>query len=59
MSDDRTPSDDGRHSGAVATEPPVYAIADLVRGGREAVILHDGQRYRLSITANRKLILTK
>lgn len=38
---------------------PVYAVADLVGDGREAVLIHDGQAYRLRITANRKLILTK
>lgn len=39
--------------------PRVFDVADLVGDGREAVILHDGQVYRLRITANRKLILTK
>ena len=28
-------------------------------GGREAILEHDGQDYRLRITANGKLILTK
>ncbi|MDF2597293.1 MAG: Hemin uptake protein hemP [Methylobacterium brachiatum] len=33
--------------------------ASLLRGRREIVIRHAGQRYRLRITANDKLILTK
>lgn len=38
---------------------PVVDVATLLGGGREALLLHDGQAYRLRITANRKLILTK
>lgn len=38
---------------------PVYTVAELVGDGREAVLIHDGQAYRLRITSNRKLILTK
>lgn len=33
--------------------------ADLFRGGREIVILHANGEYRLRITRNDKLILTK
>ncbi|MEH3148411.1 MAG: hemin uptake protein HemP [Methylobacterium frigidaeris] len=33
--------------------------ARLMRGRRELTILHAGERYRLRITANDKLILTK
>jgi len=45
-------------------EAPVAARAevrseDLLRGGRQIVILHDGQEYRLQVTKNGKLILTK
>lgn len=32
---------------------------DLLRGARQMVILHDGQEYRLQVTKNGKLILTK
>lgn len=35
------------------------AIRDLLGGGREAVLLHDGAEYRLRLTSNGKLILTK
>jgi hemin uptake protein HemP len=34
-------------------------VAELLQGGREAILDHDGQDYRLPITANGKLILTK
>ncbi|MEJ0025306.1 MAG: hemin uptake protein HemP [Rhizomicrobium sp.] len=34
-------------------------LRDLLKGGREAIILHDGQEYRLRLTANSRLILTK
>lgn len=34
-------------------------VSDILRGGREAILEHDGQDYRLRITANGKLILTK
>ncbi|HEU0163386.1 MAG TPA: hemin uptake protein HemP [Rhizomicrobium sp.] len=41
--------------------PPVrrIAIGELMGGGREAVLLHDGIEYRLRLTSNGKLILTK
>jgi hemin uptake protein HemP len=32
---------------------------DLLGGGKEVIILHAGERYRLRVTANDKLILTK
>lgn len=35
------------------------AISDLLAGSREAVLLHDGTEYRLRLTSNGKLILTK
>jgi hemin uptake protein HemP len=38
---------------------PVFHISELVGAGREALIRHEGQTYRLRITSNRKLILTK
>ncbi len=44
-----------------ASTPPVrrIAIGELLGGGREAVLLHDGTEYRLRLTSNGKLILTK
>ncbi|MBI1648662.1 hemin uptake protein HemP [Hyphomicrobium sulfonivorans] len=35
------------------------AVTDILKGGREAILEHDGMEYRLRITANGKLILTK
>jgi len=34
-------------------------VTTLIGSGREVVLLHRGERYRLRITANGKLILTK
>ena len=50
-------------SGKPAKSPskPVrrIAIREILDGGREAVLLHDGTEYRLRLTSNGKLILTK
>lgn len=35
------------------------AVETILGGEREAVIVHNGVRYRLRITSNDKLILTK
>jgi hemin uptake protein HemP len=37
----------------------VIRTTSLMNGRREVIILHAGERYRLRITANDKLILTK
>ncbi|MBA2590184.1 MAG: hemin uptake protein HemP [Alphaproteobacteria bacterium] len=42
-----------------ATQPKRIAVSDLMAGGREAVLLHGGDEYRLRLTSNGKLILTK
>ena len=34
-------------------------VASLIGAGREVVLLHRGERYRLRVTASGKLILTK
>lgn len=40
--------------------PPVrLLVSELLAGGREAILEHAGQDYRLRITASGKLILTK
>ena len=47
---------------AAQAEPPRpvrVIVAELLAGGREAILVHDGQDYWLRITANGKLILTK
>ncbi len=36
-----------------------YVVSDLMQGGREAILEHNGAEYRLRITANGRLILTK
>jgi hemin uptake protein HemP len=40
-------------------EAPVIDVRNLLAGGREAIIVHAGERYRLRVTAKDKLILTK
>jgi len=44
-----------------ARHPPGVSVDSgvLFKGGREVVIQHDGQTYRLRITRQNKLILTK
>ncbi|MEM6495961.1 MAG: hemin uptake protein HemP [Pseudomonadota bacterium] len=36
-----------------------FAIEDLLNGQQEAVIVHNGEKYRLRLTSNGKLLLTK
>ena len=38
---------------------PRLAVRELLGGGREAILVHDGIEYRLRLTSNGKLILTK
>lgn len=52
------------HNNQSADQPqpencPVLQATELFRGGREVVIRHDGQDYRLRITRQNKMILTK
>lgn len=42
-----------------AVAPTPWSSAVLLRGGREALIDHQGALYRLRLTASGKLILTK
>lgn len=37
----------------------VLEAGHLMKGGREAIIIHNGERYRLRITSKQRLILTK
>ena len=41
------------------TRPRRLKVSDMLGGEREAILEHGGQDYRLRITANGKLILTK
>ncbi len=42
-----------------ATGPRRLKVSELLEGEREAILEHGGQDYRLRITGNGKLILTK
>lgn len=58
------PSRDRPHAASAAAEgpPPVLPVLrseDLFVGTREVTILHHGEAYRLRLTSNEKLILTK
>jgi hemin uptake protein HemP len=44
---------------ARSSAPIRYIVSELLEGGREAILEHDGAEYRLRITANGRLILTK
>ncbi len=46
-------------TGSSVATVPVVEVGAILGTGREAVILHKGERYRLRVTANDKLILTK
>ena len=59
MSETPKPTPSGDRSGASRPDAPVIDIRDLLAGGREAIIVHGGERYRLRVTAKDKLILTK
>ena len=39
--------------------PVRVRVSEILSGGREAILEHNGEDYRLRITANGKLILTK
>jgi hypothetical protein len=45
--------------GPGGTGPPVVTSAALLAGRREVIIRHGTDEYRLRITGNNKLILTK
>lgn len=38
---------------------PVINVRDLLGGTREAILVHQGEHYRLRVTSSEKLILTK
>jgi hemin uptake protein HemP len=43
----------------LSQRPKRIKVSDLLQGEREVILEHDSQDYRLRITANGKLILTK
>ena len=50
---DKTPSSEE------PKRPPEIDVHELLGNAKEVTLLHGGERYRLRITANDKLILTK
>ena len=55
-------TDAGQASSTKTVTPPKaprIELRELLQGARMAVIVHDGQEYRLTLTSNDKLILTK
>lgn len=55
-----SPSDQRDSSSPVVADAiPTVEVGSIIGAGREAVIVHKGERYRLRVTANDKLILTK
>ncbi len=44
---------------SAATRPRRIKVSELLQAEREVILEHEGQDYRLRITANGKLILTK
>lgn len=56
----QTNKNSGAPTGGEQAAPIVrYTVSDLLRGGREAILEHNGCEYHLRITANGRLILTK
>lgn len=55
----RSPDADLSAPDARAGAEPVFDSRELLQGGREVVIRHGGECYRLRHTRNDKLILTK
>lgn len=41
------------------SETPRWQVEQLLNGSREAILVHNGEDYRLRVTSTGKLILTK
>jgi hemin uptake protein HemP len=58
-----SPDEDNKISAPAHARPdaPIVRcdVSELLRGGREAILVHGGAEYHLPITANGRLILTK
>lgn len=52
-------ADLSRHNRAQVPKPRRVRIEELLEGGRELIIEHRDEEYRLRMTSNSKLILTK
>ena len=59
MRENRTTSVSAHQDRKPPSPSPRIPVTELLGGGREAVLLHDGTEYRLRLTSNGKLILTK
>lgn len=60
MSERSSPQKSGAADGAVtAQQQRVLDTASLFGGGREVILTHRGEQYRLRLTQSGKLILTK
>jgi len=53
------PAQQAMSRNGLAEQSPVWQSRDLFQGRQEIVIHHDGQDYRLRVTQQNKLILTK
>jgi hemin uptake protein HemP len=53
------PQEADRGTADTATPLREVAVETILTGRREAVLVHNGVRYRLRVTSNDKLILTK
>ncbi len=58
-SDDSSASKSATEKPHGPAEVPIIQVRDLMANSREAVLIHEGERYWLRITAKDKLILTK
>ncbi|WP_341703906.1 hemin uptake protein HemP [Ferrovibrio sp.] len=59
MSDTLAPAAASRDPAEAGDAPPRLSSRSLFGTGREVIIEHDGADYRLRVTSNGKLILTK
>jgi hemin uptake protein HemP len=55
----KPPAGEARKEEDANASAPVVSSSDLLGEGRELVILHGSDRYRLLLTRSNKLILTK
>ena len=59
-SDREVPVKQDRHDPPLpGSKRPRIAVEDLMKGNNEIIIEHRGEEYRLRVTSNSKLILTK
>ncbi|GGC51719.1 hemin uptake protein HemP [Chelatococcus reniformis] len=55
----RPPATTAAPAGKEPTEPRIIEARELFTDGREVIIVHNDERYRLRVTSKGKLILTK